>query len=88
MLRSDGFVSAGADYAGGTLTTPLIRFAGSHLELNLDTGGGGMVWVGILDELSRPIEGFSRENSPPLNGNSVRLPVQWSTNAELSALSG
>ncbi len=88
VLRLDGFVSADADYAGGTLTTPLIRFSGSSLELNLDTGGGGSAQVEILDELSRPIGGFTLEDAHPLNGNSVRLPVQWRTNSDLTALSG
>lgn len=79
VLRLDGFVSADADYSGGTLETPLLRFQGSSLLLNVDTSGGGFVKTEILDEKGRPVEGFSREDAYPLNGNSVRMPVLWGT---------
>src|SRR5205823_7637800 len=39
-MRLDGFVSADFDYPGGSIITPPLRFQGSRLELNLDTGAG------------------------------------------------
>lgn len=87
-LRLDGFVSADAGYAGGELVTPPIRFAGTRLELNLDTGGGGSVLVEILDELGAPVPGFSREDAMPLNGNSVRFPVRWGESGDVGSLAG
>jgi hypothetical protein len=86
VMRLDGFVSADADYQGGELVTPPIRFSGSRLELNLDTGGGGSVRVEILDaETGEPIAGMSLEEAIPVIGNDVRLPVQWLSGHDLTA---
>ncbi len=73
---------------GGQITTPLIRFKGKTLELNLDTSGGGSVFVELLDESDRPIEGFTRADATPLYGNSVRTPVSWGQNQDVSKLAG
>lgn len=88
VLRLDGFVSVDAPYGGGRFTTPPIRFSGSRLELNLDTGGGGQAQVEILDESGQPIPGFSRDEALPLNGNSVRLPARWKGDPDLKKLAG
>ncbi|MBI4893632.1 MAG: hypothetical protein HY821_23630 [Acidobacteria bacterium] len=88
VMRLDGFVSADFDYAGGTLITPPLRFEGSRLELNLDTGGGGAGWVEILDEKGRPVPGFSMVEADTLNGNSVRTAVAWKGKTDVSALAG
>lgn len=88
IMRLDGFLSADAPYEGGELVTPLIRFKGSKLELNVDTGGGGSVLVELLDSNLEPIEGFSREEATPVNGNSVRMPVSWGEVRDVSALAG
>ena len=45
VMRLDGFVSVDAGYEGGEFTTPLIRFAGNRLELNVDASAGGCVRV-------------------------------------------
>ena len=88
VLRLDGFVSADADYAGGEITTPLIKFSGKRLELNVDTSGGGSVTVELLDENDKPIPGFSKDDVTPVNGNSVRMPVRWGDRADVSTLAG
>ena len=88
VMRLDGFVSVDAPYGGGRFTTPPIRFSGSRLELNLDTGGGGQALVEILDKSGRTVPGFSREKALPLNGNSVRLPVRWREDPDLEKLAG
>jgi len=88
VLRLDGFVSARATYDGGQLTTPLIRFKGSKLTLNIDTGGGGAVIVELLDEAGHAIPGYSKPDATPLSGNSVRAVVKWSGGSELSSLAG
>jgi len=53
-MRLDGFVSADADYSGGELTTRLLSFEGKKLEVNVDTGGGGVLQVELLDEAGTP----------------------------------
>ncbi len=84
----DGFVSADADYAGGEITTPLIKFSGKRLELNVDTSGGGSVTVELLDENDKPIPGFSKDDATPASGNSVRMPVRWGDRSDVSTLAG
>ena len=88
VMRLDGFVSVDAPYGGGRFTTPPIRFSGSRLELNLDTGGGGEARVEVLDDTGQPVPGFSRDEALPLNGNSVRLPVRWKGDPDLKKLAG
>jgi hypothetical protein len=88
VMRLDGFVSADFSYTGGLLLTPAIRFQGSRLELNLDTAGGGVGRVAILDEKGAPIPGFTMPEADHLNGNSVRMQVSWRGNSDVSSLAG
>jgi len=88
VMRLDGFVSADFDHAGGSLVTPPLRFAGSRLELNLDTAGGGFGFVELLDERGVPIPGYTLGAADPLNGNSVRMRATWQGKADVSALAG
>jgi len=88
VLRLDGFVSADADYAGGEMTTPLVKFSGKRLELNVQTSGGGSVVVELLDDHGKPIPGFAKSDATPINGNSVRMPVRWGERSEVGALIG
>ncbi|PYV07516.1 MAG: hypothetical protein DMG07_28570, partial [Acidobacteria bacterium] len=88
VMRLDGFVSADFDYSGGSLISPPLRFAGSRLRLNLDTGGGGGGRVELLDAAGVPIPGYTLGAADPLNGNSVRMAVTWGGKADVSALAG
>lgn len=88
IIRLDGFVSADAGYGGGEIVTPIIRFEGERLELNLDTGGGGSVRVELQDAYGGPLEGFTEGDASFICGNSVRLPVSWGEVQDISALAG
>jgi len=88
VLRLDGFISADADYSGGEITTPALRFSGTRLELNVETSGGGSVAVEILDENHDPIPGFGREDAAEVHGNSVALPIGWRGTQDVSPLAG
>lgn len=88
VLRLDGFVSADAEYGGGQFTTPPIRFAGRHLELNVATSAGGTVEVELLDEQGQPLKGYTRSDARTMNGNSVRMPVRWKTTDDVSRFAG
>ncbi len=89
ILRLDGFVAAEADYEGGSLLTPPLRFTGSTLELNLNTGAGGVAKVEILDASGEPIRGFTMAEADERNGNGVRLLASWNGGAtDVSQLSG
>jgi hypothetical protein len=88
VLRLDGFMSAEAAYEGGWLITPPLVFEGSRLELNLDTGAGGVARVELLDAAGKPIPGYGLAQAGELNGNHVRMPVTWKGRADVSALAG
>jgi hypothetical protein len=88
VMRLDGFVAADFDYSGGSILTPPLRFQGSRLEFNLDTGAGGVGRVEILDERGGPIDGFRLQDADALNGNSVRTPASWRGKTDVSSLAG
>jgi hypothetical protein len=88
ILRVDGFASIDGSYDGGQCTTPLLRHAGSQLELNLDTSGGGAAWVEVLDESGVPLPGLSREDATAVWGNGLALRVIWGDRRDLAATAG
>jgi hypothetical protein len=89
VIRLDGFVAAEADYEGGTLLTPAFRFSGKRLELNLNTGAGGVARVELMRESGEPIRGFTMAEADELNGNSVRMIATWNGGgSDVSALAG
>ncbi|MFN7931778.1 MAG: hypothetical protein U0R19_00550 [Bryobacteraceae bacterium] len=88
ILRLDGFVSADADYEGGSILTPPIRFTGSQLELNVDTSGGGVVRVEIMEESGKPIRGFTMHEAGEITTNDVKTIVRWKNGADVSSLAG
>lgn len=88
ILRLDGFVSVDGDYTGGQFTTPVMKFSGDQLQLNVDAAGGGAVTVELLNEQGQPIPGFTHSDAIPIARNSVRMPVTWKGKPNLAALSG
>jgi hypothetical protein len=77
VQRLDGFVAAEAAYAGGTLKTRPLKFQGSRLKLNIDTGAVGYAQVGFLDETGKAIPGFSVDECVYINGDFLDTPVEW-----------
>jgi hypothetical protein len=89
VMRLDGFVAAEAGYEGGEFITPPFRFTGSRLELNLDTGAGGVARVEIMEESGKTLPGFRMVDAAELNGNSVRMTAAWNNGqTDVSALGG
>lgn len=86
--RVDGFLSADFAYTGGTLTTPLLTFTGTHLQLNIDSGGMGTAFVEIRDAQDKPIPGFTLADCEEVGGNFLDATVRWKGKADLSALHG
>ena len=86
--RLDGFVSADADYQGGSLRTPALKFSGKCLRLNLDTGSMGTAFVEIQDEQGQPIPGFAMTDCEEIGGNFIDQRVYWKGRADLSSLAG
>lgn len=73
-LRVDGFVSRGADYAGGLVVTKPFVFDGDVLSINFATSAAGSLRVSIEDENGQPIEGF---DSGELFGDSIDRQVDF-----------
>lgn len=88
VLRLDGFVSADAAYTGGELTTVPLSFAGSRLDLNLNTSAGGSAEVELLDAQGVPIPGFSGHDCDVIRANSVTYTVRWKGSSDVSSLQG
>jgi len=72
-LRTDGFASVHAGYAGGEFTTRLMRVDGKALVLNFATSAAGMVRVEILDSSGKRLE-----QTPAIFGDFVskRVPLR------------
>lgn len=83
--RTDGFVSARADDAGGTLVTRPIRFSGSELSLNLVSRGRTRVELQTADGQALP--GYTLADCQPITGDSIDQVVSWS-GRDLSSIAG
>lgn len=89
ILRKDGFISASADYRGGSFTTPVFTFEGNSLSLNIDTGAAGMAKVGLLDAKGQPIPGFSMDECLTIHTcNSIDKKAVWKRGSDLSSIKG
>ena len=86
--RLDGFVSADFPYAGGTLTTPPLRFTGERLELNVDVAAMGQAQVEAQDRSGRPLAGFELARCRRVTANDVRHVVRWEGSPSLGAHAG
>jgi len=73
----------------GVLTSRPFTFTGRKLVLNVDTGAGGYIQVGLLRGDGMPIEGYGAEKCVYVNGNELRYDVEWlGKGTDLSAISG
>lgn len=86
-LRTDGFVSVNAPYAGGEMLTKPITFVGNSLEINYSTSAAGSVRIEIQDASGKPIPGFSLAECPEIIGDQIARVVTWRSGADLRKLS-
>ena len=84
-LRRDGFASMDADEAGGTLTTPPVRFTGRHLFVNVDDPKGELR-VEILNEAGEAVPRFTVRNCLPVTADTTLHAVRWTGVEDLSSL--
>ena len=87
-LRTDGFVSINAGFAGGELTTHPFTFAGGRLELNYSTSAVGTVKVEVQDAAGTPQPGFTLDDCPEMFADVIDGLVSWNGDPDLSALAG
>ncbi len=88
VQRLDGFVSVDAGPEGGELTTPVITFEGSRLQLNINCSAMGEAWVELQDENGQPIAGFSESEAVSVDRNGVAQEVWWHNGPDVSSLAG
>ena len=77
VLRTDGFVSVHAGYAGGEFVTKPLIFEGGNLVLNYSTSAAGSIRVEIQDAKGNPLLGFSLLESPLIYGDEIEHTVGW-----------
>ena len=77
FLRTDGFASLHAGYAGGELLTRPLQFQGNNLVLNFATSAAGSIRLEIQDAEGRPLPGFALEDSPLIWGDEIEHTVSW-----------
>ena len=87
-LRTDGFVSVNAGYAGGEFTTHPFIFDGKALELNYSTSAVGTVKVEIQEESGSALPGFGLDDCPEMFADEIEGPVAWEGGGDVSSLAG
>jgi len=90
VFRRDGFTAVEAEYSGGEFTTPVLRFSGNALNLNIETSALGLARVEIQDDTGKPIPGFSLDECDRIHtANSVNRIVKWRKGTtDISSLAG
>jgi hypothetical protein len=89
VLRRDGFISARAGHAGGVFATPVLRFSGGELRLNVNTSASGELRVELQDELGVPLPGFTLAEADMIHStNEIERRVTWRGNSDVSPLAG
>lgn len=88
VLRTDGFVSVNAPYAGGELITKPLIFEGEGLILNLSTSIEGGIRVELQTADGEAIPGFSLADCEPIIDDRIEHVVSWSGDSDISKYSG
>jgi hypothetical protein len=76
-LRTDGFASVNAPYAGGELVTKPLTFRGGRLVINYSTSAAGSVRVEVQNADGRPVSGFALEDCTEIYGDEIERTVSW-----------
>ncbi|MDP2898658.1 MAG: hypothetical protein Q8Q12_19135 [bacterium] len=88
ILRTDGFVSINASFAGGEMVTKPIRFKGKELVVNFSTSASGSIRVEAQTPAGEPIPGYALADCPEIIGDAIERVVSWRSGSDLSRLSG
>jgi hypothetical protein len=87
-LRTDGFASVSAAYAGGEMVTKPFTFSGEELVINYATSAGGSLGVEIQDKSGRAIEGYLLADADEIIGDEIERAVSWKGGSNISQLAG
>lgn len=78
-LRIDGFCSMQAGTTEGSLTTRWEDLETPEITINARTHNGGYVVAEIVDTAGKVIDGFSRAECVPFQGDDIRHRMRWSS---------
>jgi len=87
-LRTDGFVSVNAPYAGGEMVTKPFVFEGERLVINFSTSAAGYVKLALLDADGMPIPGYGPDSADEIIGDDIERITTWNGESDISALAG
>ena len=87
-LRTDGFASVNAPYAGGAMTTKPLTFDGGELVVNYATSVAGSLRFEMQEADGKAIDGFMLPQSAEIFGDEIERVVCWDNGSDLSALAG
>jgi hypothetical protein len=87
-LRTDGFVSVYAGYAGGEFLTKPLVFEGSELEVNYSTSAVGSIQVEIQDAEGHALPGYRLVDCPEKFGDEIEGVMSWNAGSGLGDLAG
>lgn len=88
LLRTDGFASVKAPWAGGEMLTKTLTFSGGSLEINYRTGAPGSVRIEIQDAVGEAIPGYALDDSREMIGDETARLAAWKHGADVSRLAG
>jgi len=88
LLRTDGFASVSAPWAGGELLTRPFIFSGTTLEINYRTGAAGSVRVEIQDAAGKPVPGYALHDCAEIIGDEIARVVAWKQGTDVHRLDG
>ena len=86
-LRTDGFVSVNAPYAGGDLVTKPLVFSGKNLVLNYATSAAGGIRVEVQSPDGKPVPGHALADCQEIIGDQIERVVSWK-GGDLAKLAG
>ena len=87
-LRTDGFVSVNAPYAGGEFVTKPLVFEGNELVVNYATSVAGGLRVEIQDVDGQPIDGYQLSQCVEMYGDEIERVVRWENGGNVGLLAG
>jgi len=85
-LRTDGFVSVNAPYAGGEFVTKPLTFIGGQLVINYATSVAGSVCIEVQDADGKPIPGFTLDDSVEMYGDEIEAVARWQSGSGVAGL--
>jgi hypothetical protein len=88
VLRTDGFASVNAPFAGGEFVTRPLIFAGRECIVNFSTGAAGGLRAEIRDATGAPVPGFALSDAVEQVGDEIERPLAWKNGRDVSALAG